>query len=40
MNVQIRDFYRSVMEDKPVFIDGAEGRKGLSNGAGVYESYP
>lgn len=35
---QIQDFYRSVLEDKPVYIDGSEGRKALAMVLGVYAS--
>jgi UDP-N-acetyl-2-amino-2-deoxyglucuronate dehydrogenase len=35
---QIKDFYKSVMEDKPVAIDGREGRKALELVLGIYKS--
>ncbi len=35
---QIKDFYKSVREDKPVYIDGREGRKALEIVLGIYKS--
>lgn len=35
---QIKDFYKSVIENKPVFIDGTSGRKALELVRGIYKS--
>lgn len=35
---QIKDFYRSVRESLPVFVDGVEGRKALEIIKGIYKS--
>lgn len=35
---QLRDYYTSLLEDKPLFIDGREGRKALAMVLGVYRS--
>ncbi|MFW6308421.1 MAG: Gfo/Idh/MocA family protein [bacterium] len=35
---QINDFYDSVLDDKPVFIDGPAGRKSLEIVKGIYKS--
>lgn len=35
---QIKDYYESIIEDKPVFIDGKEGKKALKLVKGIYES--
>lgn len=35
---QIKDFYRSVLEDTPVFVDGEEGKKTLQVILGIYDS--
>lgn len=35
---QLRDYYTCLLEDKPLFIDGREGRKALAMVLGVYRS--
>ena len=35
---QIKDYYRSVIEDTPVYIDGVSGRKALELVKGIYKS--
>lgn len=35
---QIKDYYKAVIEDKPVFIDGESGRKSLELVRGIYKS--
>lgn len=37
-HIQIRDFYRSIREDRPVMVDGLEGRKTLEMIKGIYLS--
>lgn len=35
---QIKDFYKSILENKPVWLDGHEGRKALEIVRGIYRS--
>lgn len=37
-HLQIRDFYESILQDKPVLVDGLEGRKTLEIIKGIYLS--